>query len=522
MKKVILLFIGLLSCFLIFAQSERSIIASPFKKDFAPTLQFLASTELEGRETGTRGSVIAGNYLASLMHNIGLKPYQNASNSQLADFSQSFKLLKYTAEEAYIEIHKSGQNDSMLRFNFKHDFKVQNGFRSLSTKSVPVFAGYGIVAPELGYNDYAGIEVKGKIVILMEGYPGQHDTASIAFKKFKTVIENDGYDLDKKCLEATKKGALAIIILNKAFLEEKQGSKRQKNVAPVKNPDYTDAEYMLPANVPQEAACCFRLNLNSCEKLSGLLKVDFREAERQIASNLKFVPAILKNHFELFSNSVVDTLTVNNIVGMIQGKDTSQSVIIGAHYDHLGMRKNTVFYGSDDNASGVAGLLAIAKKWTGSNTIPAFNLIFACWTAEEKGLLGSEFFTSGLDRPDHVKLYINMDMISRSVSEDTAGRMLSIGTRTSDEYLRDMVKRINSTLDKPFTLDLWDVTGHSGSDYANFKSKNIPVMTFNTGLHDDYHTPADKPEKADLKKMNDVLMLVNKSLLEILENKKEN
>jgi hypothetical protein len=111
-----------------------------------------------------------------------------------------------------------------------------------------------------------------------------------------------------------------------------------------------------------------------------------------------------------------------------------------------------------------------------------------------------------------------MDMISRSVAEDTAHRQLSIGTRTRDLNLREIAKKNNSKLTAPFVLDLWDVTGHSGSDYASFTAKNIPIMTFNTGLHNDYHTPRDISANADLVKMGDVLKLVNRSLQQVLEN----
>jgi Zn-dependent M28 family amino/carboxypeptidase len=205
----------------------------------------------------------------------------------------------------------------------------------------------------------------------------------------------------------------------------------------------------------------------------------------------------------------------------LPGRDTAQTIVLGAHYDHLGIRGNIVFSGADDNASGVAGLLALAKVWAESQKVPPCNILFASWTAEEKGLIGSEYFVSELRLPEKVKLYINMDMISRSEKVDTSGRMLSIGIRLSDEYLRELAQTTNASIHLPFVLDLWDVTGYSGSDYASFTAKNIPIMTYNTGLHDDYHTPRDIPERADLVKMGDVLKLVNTILQEILNNMPE-
>jgi hypothetical protein len=501
------------------AQINPKTVPSPAINDFAPSLQFLASPELEGRETGTQGAAIAAEYIASRMENLGLKPYNRmcASTPQLSDYFQPFKLIRYNTENSSIEVYISKKQEPKLKLNIYSDFRVRNIVQSLSLESVPVFAGYGIVDSDLGYNDYSGLDVKGKIVLIMEGYPGQQDSTSIARRKFKPIAEKDDFDIDKKCLEAANQGASAVITINKAFLAGKPGNQIQKNVAPVKNPGYSGAEFVLPTNAGKPLIGCFRLNINSSEKFAGMLGIDFRKAEQQIAERMKFEQVSLKNIIDINTSTVVDTIAVNNVVGLLTGKDTSQSVILGAHYDHLGKRGETVFYGSDDNASGVAGLLAMAKVWSENLTVPPCNIIFASWAAEEKGLIGSEYFTSKLARPEKVKLYINMDMISRSVSEDKAARMLSIGTRTSDEYLRELARGKNSTLDSPFKLDLWDVTGHSGSDYANFMSKNIPVMTYNTGLHDDYHTPHDIRESADLKKMGDVLKLLNGCLNYVLE-----
>ncbi|MBK7093526.1 MAG: M20/M25/M40 family metallo-hydrolase [Saprospiraceae bacterium] len=118
-----------------------------------------------------------------------------------------------------------------------------------------------------------------------------------------------------------------------------------------------------------------------------------------------------------------------NVIGILPGIDTSRSVVIGAHYDHLGIRGDSIFYGADDNASGVAGVLSLAEKWTESVIKPPVNLVFACWTAEEKGLIGSDYFAKNKLKTDSILLYINMDMISRSAPEDTLQNILSIGTR---------------------------------------------------------------------------------------------
>lgn len=505
----------------IFAQTKPQSVRPPEGKDFAPIQSLLASPILEGRETGERGSTIAAEYIASMMQHMGLKPFNRAgdANIVLSDYYQSFELLRCTTEESYIDVTQSNSPKAQLHFLIHSDFKVSNVTQHVSVAAAPVFAGYGIVAPEIGYDDYAGIDVKGRIVLIMEGYPGQHDSTSIAWKKFKTLAENDDFDLDKKCREAAKQGAIAVLTISKSYLAPESVNQKRKNVAPVVNLEYVGAEYILPANLKKETlASCFRLKKNSSEKLAMLIGVDFRKTEAQIAKQMKFNPFVIKNIISMKAKPTLDTLLVHNVIGKISGKDTTRTVILGAHYDHLGKRGKIIYCGSDDNASGTAGLLALAGKWTESKTIPPCNVVFASWTAEEKGLIGSEYFAGNLSSPEKVKLYINMDMISRSETSDSTQRKLSIGTRTADENLRELARKSNSTLDHPFNLDLWDVTGHSGSDYATFTAKNIPVMTYNTGLHNDYHTPRDISAIADLVKMGDVLRVVNESLQDFLES----
>jgi len=207
---------------------------------------------------------------------------------------------------------------------------------------------------------------------------------------------------------------------------------------------------------------------------------------------------------------------LRNVLGMLPGKDSTRNIIIGAHYDHLGIRDDQIYNGADDNASGVSGMLALAKAMSVSSDKPPFNIIFASWTAEEKGEIGSQFFLRMFEkRAGKILICINMDMISRSAPEDSTGRQLSIGTLPENENLRKIAIDANKSLERPFELDLWDVSGHYGSDYAYFAEAGIPVMTFFSGFNEDYHTPADKKEKIDLKKMTDILDLVDICIMQI-------
>ncbi len=219
--------------------------------------------------------------------------------------------------------------------------------------------------------------------------------------------------------------------------------------------------------------------------------------------------------------TTADTAVLRNVLGIIYGKDRSRSIIIGAHYDHLGIREGKTFYGADDNASGVAGMLSLAGKWSEKDVKPPCNMIFAAWAAEEKGLIGSSYFVQQKGaEPGKILLAINMDMISGNAPEDSTHRILSIGTLPVSAGLRQIAIKANATMAKPFVLDLWDVTGHQGSDYSYFSSSGIPVMTFFSGFSDYYHTPGDTMEKTDLPKMEDILRLVNECIFQVTDSLK--
>jgi Zn-dependent M28 family amino/carboxypeptidase len=203
-----------------------------------------------------------------------------------------------------------------------------------------------------------------------------------------------------------------------------------------------------------------------------------------------------------------------NVLGMIPGRDSSRSIYIGAHYDHLGRHGDTIYYGADDNASGTAGLLALARNWAESGTVPAYNLIFAFWSAEEKGMLGSTYHVSAnhLDT-NAVVACLNLDMISRRY--DTNSVMISIGLLEGADDFEQMAVEENSKLTSPFSLDIWFTDGDGGSDYVAFAKRGIPVMSFFSGYHADYHTPGDVYERTEPEKMELILQLVNQCLIRL-------
>ena len=510
----------------LFAQPDPN--PSPAVKDFAGTLSFLASGWMEGREAGTRGGFMAADYIASMMQLNGLVSF---GNQKQHSYFQDFEVLKYkTGKAALAIIQRNGPSHSALQLVYGIDFDVSSGPRNVDAEAPLVFAGYGISAAGNGYDDYKGLNVKGKIVIVLDGFPGDADTNSIAWRKFGKLFGAGKFSPETKLRLAKKHGAIALLqVTNDADAGPFQHSLSNQvllssamNSDKPAEPDYGNTSYILPHDTANAAIPYFRLGKSASEQLmdgTGINLAVYRKNAARLSAPSLFP---VRDKVIKFSVTVkTESLLVRNVLGILPGKDSTKTIIIGAHYDHLGMRDNVIYYGSDDNASGVAGMLALAANRAQRGIKPPCNILFASWTAEEKGLLGSAYFVQQMDtHPENILLYINLDMISRSVASDTARRQLSIGTRTEDGFLREMARKRNTPLSRPFELDLWDVTGHSGSDYASFTERNIPIMTYNSGLHDDYHTPRDIAANADPEKMKDILKVVNGCLQDFLEGKR--
>ena len=215
---------------------------------------------------------------------------------------------------------------------------------------------------------------------------------------------------------------------------------------------------------------------------------------------------------EWFQNVKVEgkTISLHNVLGMIRGIDTTKYVVVGAHYDHLGMRNDSIYTGANDNASGVSGMLAIAHRWSNRDKLPPCNLIFAAWDAEEKGSIGSQYFVQHFAPGiTSVLFYINLDMIARSDPEDTLCNKLDAGILAGRTDIKEMTERSNISSGANLVLDFWETAGDGESDYIHFAENKIPVLTFFAGLNDGYHTPADTRDKIDWEKMLRVVKLAN-------------
>lgn len=463
-------------------------VGHPARKDFLPRLQTLSGESMQGRETGTPGGRKAGDYMAAEMQRIGLEKPDGS-------YFQPFTLIRSEVTDAGIVFSQSRSPEKGKQLRFGRDFIVLPCAGNVNLTAETADAGFGLISADSAYNDFREADVRGKVAVLTGGYPGMADATGELWQRYGKALMEKGEGMAAKVRNAASYGALAVVLLQPGTNAEAPGewfAEIRDDLAD----NYPDGFYAFASAAAEPCLPVFAVASESIRK------------DELLERSITFTATVESGPFE-----------ARNVTGLIRGADTSRCIIIGGHYDHLGMRGDDIYYGADDNASGASGVLALAEKWAESGVKPPVNLLFASWDAEEKGLFGSTRFVNSPpeDFPE-ILTYINLDVISRSEPADTLGRMLSVGIREGDSLRQRIVSDANRLQEHPFTLEIWDVTGHSGSDYGPFAEAGIPVLTFFSGYHDDYHSPRDRFERIDAGKMEAILRLVNNCLISLLEN----
>jgi Zn-dependent M28 family amino/carboxypeptidase len=194
------------------------------------------------------------------------------------------------------------------------------------------------------------------------------------------------------------------------------------------------------------------------------------------------------------------------VVGVLPGKDTTEIIVIGGHYDHLGIHDGWIWNGADDNASGTVGMMTIAKAFMASGEKPEKTIVFCAWTGEEKGLLGSRYFSDHPYNDAKMLLNLNYDMISRDNTDDTLGVMCTMNYTRAFPVLEELTSKNISDYGVNLEVNYRpaDRPG-GGSDHASFSRKDIPVIYFEAGFPPEYHQPDDHIELVNLEKMTNII-----------------
>jgi Zn-dependent M28 family amino/carboxypeptidase len=391
----------------------RSAEAAVDAEKIRAHVKYLADDSLEGRGPGTRGGEMAADYIAKQFALYGLKPAgDNGTYLQQVNFVGTKTLGDRTHFSLVPDKPKGGGMSIMLHsydLKYADDYTVSNRklTESVDVNAPIVFVGYGVVAPEYGWDDYAGIDVKDKVVLCIVGDPPSTDPKFFGGKAL-TYYGRWTYKFE----EAARHGAIGALVIHRTDLASYGWDV-------VKNSNTSEKTYLRDNKDPQLAAASW-IQLESARTLFHAANLDL-DAEMSAAGQKGFKAVPLPVSLEAHIESKVRSFQSPNVVAMIPGanvaaKKPDQAVMYTAHYDHLGMvpgkAGDNIYNGAADNATGCGMLLEMARAWSTMKTPPPHSVIFASVAAEEQGLLGSEYLGQHPPVPaGQIALDINYDMI---------------------------------------------------------------------------------------------------------------
>lgn len=451
-------------------------------------ITYLASEELAGRRAGTKGDSLAAVYI--------LEQFR-AAGAQLAgvDGFQYFTLVSGVAlgETNSFTMNRKTYTESV-------DFAPFSFSSTATVDAEVVFAGFGITGSsgDINWDDYAGLDVAGKWVMVLRGDPEPEN-------------QNSGFiplaSDRSKALAARDKGAAGLLLVSPTSMEKKDlplDLSYDKSVS--------DAGLPVLSITRKLAAEILDLPETSVDSLEKLM---IRELRTVNMANGKVVKAT--------ADVVREKAVSRNVMALVEGSDQAlkeEYIVIGAHYDHLGWGGNgsgsrvpdekAVHGGADDNASGVASLFELAEWFSRKENRPKRSLLFVAFGAEEMGLLGARHFVANSPVPlSSIKAMINMDMVGRLKTDSPVVSISGTGTFTMADSLIDQLAS-TAPLEVKKVAD-----GYGPSDHAAFYGEGIPVLFVTTGAHGDYHTPEDKVENINFEgliKVTDFVKILGSEL----------
>lgn len=474
-----------------FSQTATAPSKDRLEANLRKHVEYLASDKLEGRRTGTKAATVAAGYVVNQFAKAKLKPGYTSANGK-ASYLQPFPYVAGVTlgKDNFLRIMPTAnarENKMKVELDFQPFANSMNGY-------VPpaqlVFAGFGISTPDKSRDDYAGLDVKDKIVIVADGTPDANNPHS-AFA---------GFNAHTKANIAKERGAKALIIISRTD-DLKLERLAQLSYEP------TTGETAIPVVIVTRA------------NAAHLFKTGYGEVESSLETG-KSPLAVIEATSQVKVDLVKKTTEAYNVIGVLEGTDPTlknEAIVIGAHYDHLGrggqgsLAPNTkdIHHGADDNASGTSAIIELANMFAKAKANKR-TIIFMAFGGEEEGLLGSKHYVNNPTFPiDKTIAMINLDMVGRlNENKLTVG-----GIGTAAEW-KQLIEGFNTSLAELLTTDLGgkkydDLTPGNGprfalqlnedgfgpSDHSSFYGKQIPVLFFFTGTHLDYHKPTDTAEK---------------------------
>lgn len=510
-------FVLALASGMVYAQSKAPGNDTILRQQLEADLYFLAGDSMRGRLTGTREAELTAAWVESRFRRLGLKGVGREG------WTQGFGLTTSRLEgDNRMSVPRAGNAwQGRLLEDFYPLF-----FSARGKASGPVvFRGYGIEAPALGWNDWAGSTLGGHVALVLAGEPGADDAKSV----FDGVVTSIYSDPLRKALSAQEHGAAAVLVVNPGAARFAQAA---RGYWPERAPHLE--RYALTAVVERLRIPVVEISPAVAQMLLGERKLaDVVKQAGQAAQ----APLALNREVEVSVDLRRVAVEGRNVVGMVEGADArlkEEAVMVTAHYDHNGATGEQLFAGADDNGSGTVALLEIAEAFAEAaarGERPRRTVIFAAWDAEERccgPLLGAAAWAEQPGWPlEKTVAVLNMDMIGRSeevprgggarfhglpeqTAESNANAVNLIGYSFSDD-LRQAALKANEffglTLRQRYDNNRSNLLRRS--DHWVFLNRGVPALWFHTGLHPDYHTAYDRPEKIDYAKMERIARLVH-------------
>ena len=457
------------------ADGEAEVRPAELQSD----VDWLAAPERTGRGLGTPGLVAAAAFVADRMRSLGLEP------AFPEGYLQGF--------EAPVGVVLRGENALSVGgkdLRLGADWQPFTFSDAGGAQAELVWAGYGITAPEFSYDDYAGLDAKGKVVLVAAHFPRESDPGS----PFRSPRAYAYGEWRYKAMNARDHGAVAVLAVRDDWQHQGPDALRPFGGTPSSSAGILAVRALANslAGVADAAA------------LARPGEEDGRPHSRALGVAVRVQVGLEQAR----------THTAN-VVGAIWGRDpdlAGECVVVGAHYDHLGLGgesslaadQSGLHPGADDNASGVAALLAIAKGLQRAGP-RSRTVLFAAFSGEESGLLGSAHFVKApppFCPLEHMQLMVNLDMVGRPQK----GKVFVEGVDTA-RGLRSWVAALNARAPSLALSPAFVGDGYGPSDQTSFYAKGIPVLFFFTGAHADYHRPTDTADKIDAGGLGEVAVL---------------
>ncbi len=522
--KTTLIFAIVLSFSFAFGQSPiEPYIKSITEQNLKNHIYTLASDTMAGRETGKEGQKLAAEYIANYFRNNGL------DSLDLQGYFQSYSLLKYNHGKVGIMAKNTGQYSKKITFVgffgsrlFTHEMNFRD---TLHFK----YLGYG--------KNYKNLNLKDTVAILLldknlgKTYNHVKKIAAHSKAKFFLIFFPKAglfrYNPEKHPLtEINKNDRLRALTykFKDPFLPKHY----------MKYSNYADSLQSFMQN--SDTIVMAFANPWETKRLFGLKYKKLKKLEKKITKGKSARTIKLINDTAICyintKNYTLDTLKTENVIAYIEGTDKKDEVIIvSAHYDHVGKRGKHIYYGADDNASGTAAIMEMAaafQKAAKKGVRPKRSIVFVAFSGEEVGLRGSDYFVDNCPVPiKNVVLNINLDMVGRNRENKDKYRQTAyiIANGKHSRFFKRKAKQASHDADSV------ELSKHPGfkerttwafsSDHFRFKRKNIPIACFFTGLHPDYHTTRDTPDKINYTKLTEITRVGYKMLWKVANTDKK-